>query len=165
MSASLECRTVTKIQWNLSCKLSLYFRAQASPNCCTNQPTSNPDNLPCAAQVIPRMCWPAEGDSVRPWWYWILQIDLTCVWYHMGLDFHGSLISWISQITNYLCNYFNENFWHVNYVQERRWTTSRGYAAKSASNSLQRDTFEVGIALLTAVSSSMDDGVAVDSAY
>ena len=35
-----------------------------------------------------------------------------------------------------------------------RWTTSQGYAAVSARDALQRDTLEVGIALLTAASSS-----------
>ena len=35
------------------------------------------------------------------------------------------------------------------------------YAAEAASNALQRDTFEVGIALLTAMSSSADKGVTV----
>ena len=48
-------------------------------------------------------------------------------------------------------------------MQEHRWTTSQGYAAASARDALQRDTFEVGIALLTGVSSSADDGV--ESAY
>ena len=54
-------------------------------------------------------------------------------------------------------NYFNENIWHKNYsfhMQEHRWTTSRGYAAESARDVLQRDAFEVDIALLTAVSLS-----------
>ena len=44
-------------------------------------------------------------------------------------------------------------------MQEHRWTTSRGYAAASARDALQRDTFEVGIALLTGVSPSADDSV------
>ena len=56
-----------------------------------------------------------------------------------------------------------EIFWHVNHVQECRWTTSWGYAAESTRDTLQRDAFEVGIALLTAASLSADDGV--DSAY
>ena len=37
-----------------------------------------------------------------------------------------------------------------------------GYAAKSARDAFQRDTFEVGVALLTAASSSAEDCV---SAY
>ena len=49
----------------------------------------------------------------------------------------------------------------VSLVQECRWATSRGYAAKSARDTLQRDTFKVGIALLTAASSSADNGVTV----
>ena len=47
------------------------------------------------------------------------------------------------------------------HVQERQWTTSRGYAAEFTRDTLHRDTFEVGIALLTAASSSTDDGVTV----
>ena len=42
-------------------------------------------------------------------------------------------------------------------MQERRWTTSRGYATTSIRDALQRDTFEVGIALLTGASSSAND--------
>ena len=49
------------------------------------------------------------------------------------------------------------------YVQEHWWTTSQGYAAKSAKDALQRDTFKVGNALLTAVSLSVDNSL--DSAY
>ena len=48
-------------------------------------------------------------------------------------------------------------------MQECRWTTSRGYDAASARDALQRDAFEVGIALLTAASLSADDSV--ESAY
>ena len=73
---------------------------------------------------------------VRFFKYWIYRITLNC---------RGSLIS---RIFNRSRNYFNENFWHINHVQERRWTTSQGYAAESARDALQRDTFEVGIALL-----------------
>ena len=43
-------------------------------------------------------------------------------------------------------------------MQERRWATSQGYAAKSARDALQRDTFDAGTAALTAASSSADDG-------
>ena len=43
-------------------------------------------------------------------------------------------------------------------MQECRWTTSQGYAAESARDALQRDTFKVGIALLRAVNSSADHG-------
>ena len=39
------------------------------------------------------------------------------------------------------------------HVQECQQTTSWGYAAESARETLQRDTFEVGSALLTAMSS------------
>ena len=49
------------------------------------------------------------------------------------------------------------------YMQEHRWTTSRGYAAKSAKDTLQRDTFKVGNALLTAASLSVDNSL--DSVY
>ena len=48
------------------------------------------------------------------------------------------------------------------YVQEHRWTTSRGYAAKSAKDTLQRDAFKVGNALLTAVSLSLDSVYGLD---
>ena len=63
---------------------------------------------------------------------------------------------------------FQQKHLHINYsfhVQECRWTTSRGYAAESARNALQRDiyTFEVGIALLTAASSKRKG--LCDSAY
>ena len=79
----------------------------------------------------------------------------------IALNFRGSLISWIF---NCLHNYFNEIFWHLNcsfHVQKRQWTTSRGYAAKSARDTLKKDTFEVGIALLTAASPSADNSVTV----
>ena len=33
--------------------------------------------------------------------------------YHIALNFHGSLISWILQIFNRLWKYFNESFWHA----------------------------------------------------
>ena len=49
------------------------------------------------------------------------------------------------------------------YVQVHRWTTSWGYTAESAKDTPQRDTFEVGIALLTAASLSADNSV--DNTY
>ena len=45
------------------------------------------------------------------------------------------------------------------YVQEHRWTTSWGYTADSAKDALQRNTFEVGITLLTAASLSADNSL------
>ena len=46
-------------------------------------------------------------------------------------------------------------------MQKDQWTTSQGYAAKSTRDALKKDTLEVGIALLTAVSSSADNNVTV----
>ena len=45
------------------------------------------------------------------------------------------------------------------YVQEHRWTTSWSYTAESAKDALERGTFKVGIALLTAASLSADNSL------
>ena len=76
---------------------------------------------------------------------------ISTVVYHIALNFRGSLIS---QIFNHSQNYLNKNFRHVNYsflVQERQWTTSWAMLPNAQG---MLDTVEVGIALLTAVSSS-----------
>ena len=47
------------------------------------------------------------------------------------------------------------------HVEQRRWTTSRCYAAESTKQAFLRDTFNVGIHLLTAVSSNDGETVCI----
>ena len=74
--------------------------------------------------------------------------------YRIALNFCRSLILRILRIFNCLRKYFNNNFWHAfscsdckNVDGQHPWTELPIH-----KNTLQEDTFEVGIALLTAAS-------------
>ena len=80
--------------------------------------------------------------------------------YRIALNFRGSLISRISRIFSHSRKYFNEIFWHAARFSRSDCKSVDGQhpgaikVAESARNSLQGDTFEVAIALLTATNSS-----------
>ena len=84
---------------------------------------------------------------------------------------YSAKFSWVFNFANFanfqpFAKLLQRKYLHVNYsfhVQECRWTTSQGYAAESARDALQRDTFEVGIALLRDANSKC--GRRCDSAY